>query len=92
MHDPFRPQSEPARRIYDAFQAEAARRPGRESSEWLVAERQAVWRAACDAASEMGLRAPTMALVEATERSASGSFDYGATWAFAIVNSMRRVG
>ena len=88
--DFFRPRVDTARTIYDAFQVEAAKRPGRALDVWLKAERQAVWVAARDAAQAMGLRTPTMAEVASAERYACGSIDYGKTWAHQVVAAMRR--
>ncbi len=86
--DPFQPRSEPARTLYEAFQAEAAQRRGRKFPDWVVAEQEAVFRAAQDAAARMGLRAPTMAEVQAAEIYASGSTDYGAVWAQRLAQVM----
>jgi hypothetical protein len=88
--DFFRPRHEPARTIYDAFQAEAAKRHGRTVPQWLQAEREAVWSRARDAAQQMGLRVPTMDDVERAERQASGHCDYGAKWAYGVVECMRK--
>lgn len=86
--DPFRPRHEPARTIYDAFQAEAKRRKERTVEEWVRAERDAVWRAARDYAQQHELTIPTMAQVESAERYAMGSVDYGAKWAYQVERHM----
>ena len=39
--DVFRPSQDPARAIYDAFQAEAAKRKGRALGEWVAKDRLA---------------------------------------------------
>lgn len=88
--DPFRPRSEPARTIYDAFQAEAENRNGRPPEEWIEAERLAVLKAAQEAAPKYGLRAPTLKEVATAERYAMGSIDYGKTWAHQVVDAMRK--
>lgn len=88
-HDPFRPSREPARSIYDAFQAEASKRQGRSVEEWLQAEREAVWRAAHDQAAMLALRCPTMGEIEAAERYAMGSVDYGLKWALGVERLMK---
>lgn len=88
MRDIFRPHREPAMSIYDAFQKEAGNRKGREVSEWVKAEREAVWQAARDQAGMLGLRCPTLAEVESAERYAMGSVDYGAKWAYQVANAM----
>ncbi len=86
--DVFRPHNDPARAIYDAFQAEASKRDERDTEEWLKKEPEAVWRAACDYAKAHGLQEPTLAQVERAERYAQGSSDYGAQWAYALVRYM----
>ena len=85
MRDIFRPFKAPARTLYDAFQEEATHREGRSVEEWILAERQAVWEAARDYAQQHGLRIPTMDEVKQAENCASGHVDYGAKWAYAIV-------
>jgi hypothetical protein len=89
MVDIFEPRREPARSIYLAFQAEATKRKGRSVSEWLTAEREAVYRESTHQAQMLGLRVPTMDEVVSAERYATGSVDYGAKWAYCIVNAMR---
>ncbi|MGH8465707.1 MAG: hypothetical protein ACRER5_16310 [Pseudomonas sp.] len=92
MRDVFRPKHEPARSIYDAFQNEAAKRDSRPLHEAFEAESHAVWKAACESASIHGLRPPTLAEVDDACTYASGSIDFGAKWAFAIVDVMNRNG
>lgn len=91
MHDVFRPRMEPHRSIYDAFQAEAAKRKGRSFEEWSSAEISAVYRAAlaasCD--TKFKLKQPTMDMVRAAEIYARGSADYGLKWACELVRKMR---
>ena len=89
MTDVFRPRSQPALTLYEAFQAEAAHRKGREWPEWNHAEVNAVWRAARDYAQQRGLRVPLLEDVARAERYASGSIDYGATWAYRVAEMMR---
>jgi hypothetical protein len=88
-HDPFRPHREPAMSLYDAFQAEAEKRPGRSVEEWIKSEREAVWRCAHDQAAKLALRCPTLGEVEAAERYAMGSINYGLTWALGVERVMR---
>lgn len=88
--DVFRPTQQPAQAIYDAFQAEAAHRRNRGIDEWLLAERTAVWRAARDAAQQLGWRVLTLEEVRRAEDQAAGHTDYGAKWAYAVVEAMRR--
>jgi len=90
MHDPFEPHQEPAKSIYLAFQAEAAKRKNRSVAEWVRAERDAVHREAGHQADKLGLSAPSIVDVEAAERYARGSVDYGAKWAYQVVDAMRR--
>lgn len=89
MKDIFRPHNDPARAIYDAFQAEAEKRPERTCDEWIAAERMAVWRAARDYAQQTKLRIPTLQEVELAERLACGHCDYGAKWAYGVTEAMR---
>lgn len=88
--DTFRPHQEPARTLYDAFQAEAAHRQGRSFNEWNAAEIGAVHHAATAAFPNHGLTAPSRADVEAAQTYAMGSIDYGATWAYALVSRAAR--
>jgi len=90
MKDVFRPHQEPARSIYDAFQEEAEKREGRSIEAWQTAEKKTVWQAARDAAQQRGLRVPTMEEIERAESSACGHVDYGAKWAYGIVEAMNR--
>jgi hypothetical protein len=83
-HDDFRPTQQPAQCVYDAFQAEAAKRKGRSTEEWVAAERQAVWSAARDYAQQHGLPVPTLEQIERKEQLAVGHSDYAATWAYGV--------
>lgn len=84
MSSIFRPVTEPARTIYDAFQAEARRRAGRSVEEWTAAEAGAVWAATRDYAQQNGLAVPTMAQIESAEMLARGHTDYGSKWAHGV--------
>lgn len=86
--DHFRPRHEPARTIYDAFQAEAMNRKLYSIDEWLQNELNAVLSAAVKYAESNNLRSPTMAQVRAAELSASGHTDYGAKLAYAVASKM----
>jgi hypothetical protein len=88
QHDPFRPRQQPAQLIYDAFQAEAAHRERRQLADCIRLELAAVHRAACEYASLHGLQRPSMEDVEAAERYARGSADYGAKWAYTLAHKM----
>lgn len=55
MNDPFRPKSEPARSIYDAFQKEASKRGECYGLEWILLERVAVFREAWKQAKKIQL-------------------------------------
>lgn len=79
---------EPARSIYDAFQVEAAKRDRRTLEEWLVAEREAVFRESVQLAKLYSLRPPTIEEVRIAENHACGSVDYGAKWAYGVVEFM----
>lgn len=80
----------PARSIYAAFQEEAKKRERRSVEEWMSAEVDAVHREAVHQAQAHGLRAPSKEEVERAERYAMGSADYGAKWAYSVVDAMRR--
>ena len=84
MKDIFRPSTEPARRIYDAFQDEGRKREGRTFNEWHSAEKNRVWAEARDYAQENNLNVPTMRQIEDVERYASGHADYGSKWAYGV--------
>lgn len=88
QHDPFQPSHEPARTLYEAFQQEARLRKSRPIAQWVEAERNAVFKAACDYARAHGLRAPTLEEVRAAEMYAMGSVDYGAKWAYGVERAM----
>lgn len=88
-YDPFEPRHEPAKSIYLAFQAEAAKRKGRQVDDWVKAERDAVFRECANQARKLGLHAPTMDEVISAERYAVGSIDYGAKWAYQLIRLMK---
>lgn len=90
MHDVFEPRFEPARSVYLSFQEEAAKRHGRTVEEWMAAEIQAVYQEALKQAVALGLRALTLAEIQAAQRSASGHVDYGAQWAYRISDLMHK--
>lgn len=91
MSDFMRPHTEPARTLYDAFQAEAAKRKGRTVEQWNAAEVLAVWSAACDYSQQQGWPIITLADVAKSERYAQGSADYGSKWAIRVAHRMRDV-
>ena len=88
--DSFRPRSEPARTLYDAFQAEAAKREARSFEEWSNAEVDAVHAAAVASAPAHGLRAPSREEVAKAEIRAQGHTDYGLQWACGVIEAMRQ--
>lgn len=87
MSDIFRPNHEPARTIYDAFQDEASKRKDRK--DWIEKERERVWSTARDCAQQYGYKVPTMEEVQRAETLACGHTDYGAKWAYGIVAIMK---
>ena len=89
MRDIFQPRGEPARSIYRALQAEAEKRDCRSPKEWMEAEKNAVHREAVYQAQNLGLKEPSMQQVTDAERYACGSVDYGAQWAYRVVEAMR---
>lgn len=82
------PGTEPARSLYQAFAEEATKRDERHFEDWHQAECEAVHNAAADQAGRLGLRAPTLDEVIKAEQEASGSSDYGAKWAYGVVDEM----
>lgn len=86
----FRPRSEPERTLYDAFQAEAAKRDGRDFEHWTNAEVNAVHAAAVAAAPAHGLPTPSREDVCKAEIRAQGHVDYGSKWACGVVDAMRQ--
>ncbi|HSY26734.1 MAG TPA: hypothetical protein VK832_04480 [Burkholderiaceae bacterium] len=91
MRDIFEPRQEPAKSIYLAFRSEAAMRKGRQVDVWVKAERDAVYRECVRQAQILALRPPTLEEVDAAERYARGSVDYGAKWAYQLVDVMKPV-
>lgn len=91
-YDFFRPRQAPASVLYDAFQAEALHRKGRDAEEWIRLELEAVHRAACSYAAMHGLVSPSMEDVAAAERIARGSVDYGSKWALMVAEKMVKLG
>lgn len=89
MDDIFRPRTEPAQSLYDAFGKESLNRKNVPVEVWCEREIDAVHTAAGIMAEKMGLNAPTRAQVVAAEAYARGSADYGATWAYKVVDRMR---
>ena len=89
-YDFFRPRQAPASVLYDAFQAEALHRKGRDVEEWIRLELEAVHRAACSYAADHGLHQPSMEEVAAAERYARGSADYGSKWAIVLAEKMHQ--
>ena len=90
MTDHFRPRSQPAQRIYDAFQDEATKREGREPHDWEHQERLRVFREAREYAQENGLTFPTLDQVRQCESHALGHTDYGAKWAYKVAELVGR--
>jgi hypothetical protein len=88
-YDPTAPRMEPAKSIYNAFQAEAAKRNGRSVAQWTAAESVAVLDAATRQARLLGLRAPTAEVVATAEVTARGHIDYGSKWAIHLAHWMR---
>ncbi|RCW66255.1 hypothetical protein [Pseudorhodoferax soli] len=85
----FRPTHEPARLLYDAFQAEAKLRKQREVGNWIEKERLAVWTAARDYAQQHDRPVPTLEQIKAKEQLALGHTDYGAKWAYGVAELLR---
>ena len=84
--DIFRPHTEPAATLYDAFQEEAKNRSKYEPKEWILNERKAVWKAAINYSCKNELYVPTLIEVEDVEKQAYGSADYGSKWAIKLAN------
>lgn len=87
--DIFRPNTHPAQEIYDAFMEESLKRNSRSIQEWQELERYAVLHAATSAAVKYKLREPTMGDVMVAEILAMGHVDYGAKWAYGVVDRMQ---
>lgn len=77
--------------LYDAFEAEALHRKGRDVEEWIRLELEAVHQAACSYAAEHGLHKPTLEEIATAERIARGSVDYGSKWAFMVAQKMTKL-
>ena len=91
MKDIFRPRTDPARTLYDAFRREAENRVGKTPGEWMQAEEQVMWSTSRDYAQQHGLTEPTMAEVLKSQRQAMGHVDYGAKWAYAVAEILNKV-
>lgn len=85
----FRPKTEPARSIYDAFQTEAKNRPNCHYSEWIEAERVVVWQVARRWAKENEIVPLSLKEIERAEDYASGHVDYGAKWAYRVAEMLQ---
>jgi hypothetical protein len=86
--DIFRPNTEPARSIYDAFQKEASMRSSRSLNDWITTERVAVYNEALKQAHKLKVKPLTMDDIEKAELYALGSSDYGASWAYKIAQML----
>jgi organic hydroperoxide reductase OsmC/OhrA len=86
----FEPKHEPAKTFYLAFEKEAENRKGKDPEDWILAERSAVYNAALDYATRKNLVPLTMEEIEKAEIYATGSADYGAKWAFKVVQALER--
>jgi hypothetical protein len=93
VKDIFKPHTEPASLIYEAFQTEAEKRNGREPEEWQRFEVLAVLEVANKfvqyATSAGKYKLVTIEDVLKAQRSAYGHADYGAKWAYAVVVAMQ---
>jgi hypothetical protein len=89
MKDLFRPTTEPARTLYDAFKKEAENRGAKAFVEWHNNEVRSVYFAACDYARARGRKPPTLQQVRDAEASARGHVDYGAKWAYRVAEVMQ---
>lgn len=88
MNNPFRVQH-PGHQIYAAFAACAATRQADERAEvWRAREAQAVLQAASAVASEHGLAAPGLDVVNEAQIQAMGHSDYGVTWVCEVLKRM----
>lgn len=85
----FSTNPEPARLLYDAFQAKAKLRKQREVGNWIEKERLAVWTAARDYAQQHDRPVPTLEQIRAKEQLALGHTDYGAKWAYGVAELLR---
>lgn len=90
MSDIFRPRTEPARRIYNAFQDEAANRKGRSFEVWSRKERDRVWYEAREYALDHNKPIISMEQIEEEERSACGHIDYGYKWASRVAEILTK--
>ena len=86
----FEPRNEPARTFYWAFENEAKNRKDKDPAEWILAERMAVYNAALEFATDTGLEPLTLKEIEYAETYACGHCDYGATWAYRVVELLKR--
>jgi len=85
----FRPHFEPARTFYDALMDESQHRKKRDCDEWILAERERMWREARDYSQKNGLPVLKISDIERAERQACGHVDYVSKFAHGIVAALR---
>ena len=88
MEDMFRPTTEPARTIYDAFLCESKKRKGRTPDQWRTCELNAVGQAVSKWARNNGYVPPTLEDVQRASDHAAGHVDYGSKWALEVADSL----
>ena len=89
-HDLWRPQSQPASRLYDRLTAEQLHRKSRGGVTWVEAERAAMTEEAQALCTARGLVPVSTDDVMACESQAIGHTDYAAKWAYALDAAIRR--
>lgn len=85
--DPFRPQTEPARSLYDLIIKHSFESKDRN---WVHHLRLSVFRAAREYAQQHGLTYPTLEQVGRCESLALGHVDYAAKWAMYVAEQIKR--
>lgn len=90
QHDLWRPQSQPASRLYDRLTAEQLHRKSRGGVAWVETERAAMTGEAQALCTSYGLVPVSAEDVMACESQALGHTDYAAKWAYALDAAIRR--
>lgn len=82
--DIFRPEHQPAKRIYDVLKKETKHREKRKGFTWIEREIKAVHKAACAYARENGIPEPTIEQIEKEAEIASKCYHYESKWVYGV--------
>ncbi|MCH8552502.1 MAG: hypothetical protein LAT62_11230 [Natronospirillum sp.] len=88
QRDIFRPRLAPAAQLYDAFVEAASHRNKADGLEWIEFEIEQVHKEALRVAERYNFPAPSRDDVRKASDEASGHADYGAKFAFYVLETM----